>query len=140
VGCNEPNVLDSPLNRADVLDHKQAASVGYDVIRQEIDGDRPIGWRIGWSGGGGHFAVIEGYQSFGDEWVAVDDPWLGPSDVAVSTLTGGMYQGSGSWTHTYFTRPQAIQPRVLHEIRLPWEIWERVVAEESRFVREGEGR
>jgi hypothetical protein len=137
--CNTPNVLDRPLQRADVLDHKQVGSVGYDVVKQEIDAGRPICWRIGWNGGGGHFAVIEGYQDVGDEWLAVDDPWWGSSDVAPSTLIGGTYQGSGSWTHTYFTRPQVVQPRLLNEIRLPREIWERMVAEESRLVHEGSG-
>ena len=135
--CNQPNRLDDSLKRVGVLDHKQAGSVGYEVIRREIDAGRPLPWRIGWSGGGGHFAVIEGYQSGGDEWVAVEDPWWGRSDVAVSTVLGGMYQGSGSWTHTYFTRPQSVEPQ--HEIRLPREIWERLLAEESRVVREGEG-
>jgi Papain-like cysteine protease AvrRpt2 len=113
--CDQPNVLDSPLSRAEVLDHKQSGPVGYDLIRQEIDAGRPLAWRIAWNGGGGHFAVIEGYQNSGDEWVAVDDPWYGASDVAVATLTGGTYQGRGSWSHTYFTRPQPIRPRVLHE-------------------------
>jgi Papain-like cysteine protease AvrRpt2 len=140
VACNKPNVLDSPLNRAEVLDHKQDGSAAYDMIRQEIDAGRPLAWRIGWSGGGGHFAVIEGYQSSGEEWVAVEDPWYGVSDVAVSTLTGGMYQGSGSWTHTYFTRPQQIWPVVAHEVRLPLEIWERARAEEAGIGDEVEVR
>lgn len=140
VACDQPNVLDNPLNRAEVLDHKQKGPAAYDVIRNEIDAGRPLAWRIGWSGGGGHFAVIEGYQRIGDEWVAVDDPWYGASDLAVSTLTGGLYQGSGSWTHTYFTRPRPIRAAMLEEIRLPWEIWERVRADEAAIVGEGEGR
>jgi hypothetical protein len=104
--CDDVNVLDAPLSRAGVLDHKHRGSVGYDVIRQETDAGRPLAFRIRWSGGGGHFAVIEGYRVSGDEFVAVDDPDPGYDaiDIAVSTLTGGKYLGTGSWTHTYFTR------------------------------------
>jgi hypothetical protein len=105
--CNEPNRLDGPLTRAGVLDHKQGGSVGSDEIEREIDAGRPLAWRIGWSGGGGHFALIEAYQSGGAEWVAVDDPWLGPSDLPLSTLTEGTYHAPNRWTHTYFTRPPA---------------------------------
>ena len=61
--CDEANVLDAPLSRADVLDHKHRGSVGYDVIRQETDAGRPLAFRVRWSGGGGHFAVIEGYRA-----------------------------------------------------------------------------
>jgi Papain-like cysteine protease AvrRpt2 len=103
--CNQPNVLNAPLARADVLARMQGAAVGYSAIRAEIDAGRPLAWRIGWSGGGGHFAVIEGYQRRGAQWVAIDDPWYGQSDVAVSTLRRGRYQQTGTWTHTYFTRP-----------------------------------
>jgi hypothetical protein len=143
--CDQPNVLDKPLSHADVLDHKQRGSVGYDVIQQEIDAGRPLALRIGWNCDdgdcdGGHFAVIEGYQSFGDEWIAIDDPWYGADDLPLSRLTKGMYQGSGSWTHTYFTRPQPIPALMLDEIRLPWEIWERVRAEDSVVVGEEESR
>jgi hypothetical protein len=102
--CNEPNVLDSPLTRADVLDHKEPAPASFDAIRREIDAGRPLAWRIRWDGGGGHFAVIEGYQRAGEPWVAIEDPHWGATDVPVSMLTGGTYQGTGRWTHTYFTR------------------------------------
>lgn len=138
--CDQTNVLDAPLSRAEVLDHKQRGSVGYDLIRQEIDAGRPLAFRVGWSGGGGHFAVIEGYQSFGDEWVAIDDPERGYDavDLPVSTLTGGMYRGTGSWTHTYFTHPQSIRPLEPDEVRVALDIGKRVPGEDSAIV--GEGR
>ena len=135
--CDTPNVLDAPLSRADVLDHKQTGSVGYDIIRREIDAGRPLAWRIRWSGGGGHFAVIEGYQSFGDEWVAIDDPLYGASDLPVSTLTGGSYQGTGSWSHTYFTRPQSIRRLEPDELRAALDSRARVHPEGSTVVGDG---
>jgi hypothetical protein len=103
--CNRPHVLDAPLARADVLGRKHNGAVGYSAIRSEIDAGRPVAWRIGWSGGGGHFAVIEGYQRQSGQWVAIDDPWYGASDLEVATLVDGMYQQTGTWTYTYFTRP-----------------------------------
>jgi hypothetical protein len=109
--CNRPHVLDAPLSRANVLaPPKRTGSVSYSDIRGEIDAGRPVAWRIAWRGGGGHFAVIEGYQVQGGRWVAIDDPWYGASDVEVPTLTGGKYQQTGSWSHTYFTRPAAVTP------------------------------
>jgi Papain-like cysteine protease AvrRpt2 len=114
--CNEANVLDGPLSRAEVFDHKQRGSVSSDSVRGEIDSGRPLALRIGWAGGHtGHFVVIDGYRSDGVEWVAVDDPLNGVCDLPVSTLTDGAYQQSGTWTHTYFTRPPPIQPALRGE-------------------------
>jgi Papain-like cysteine protease AvrRpt2 len=132
--CDQVNVLDAPLRRADVLHRKERGSVTYHVIRQEIDAGRPLAFRVRWSGGGGHFAVIEGYQSSGDTWIAIDDPDPGYSavDLPVSTLTGGTYRGTGSWTHTYFTRPQSHRPLAPDEIRRASGIRE-VPVEEAAF-------
>ena len=109
--CNAPNRLDLPLARAGVLDHKQTGPLDYDDVRREIDAGRPLACRIGWSCGGGHFAVIDGYRSSGGEWVSIDDPWYSACDVEVSTLVEGTYQGRGTWTHTYFTRSRPVRPR-----------------------------
>jgi papain like cysteine protease AvrRpt2 len=127
--CNQPNVLDSPLQRAGVLDHMTSTDAGIGDIRNEIDAGRPLCWRIGWKGGGGHFAVIEGYRMFPDVWVAVDDPWYGASDLPLDVLTTGGYQGSGDWTHTYFTkRPPFFFPFLYpkKEIRIPDPAFDRI--------------
>jgi hypothetical protein len=138
--CNQTSVLDAPLSRADVLDHKERGPVGYDLIRREIDAGRPLAFRVRWGGGGGHFAVIEGYQSLGDEWVSIEDPEPGYTavDLSFSTLTGGMYRGTGSWTHTYFTRPQSIRPLAPDEVRAALNFGGRVHREDSAVV--GDGR
>jgi Papain-like cysteine protease AvrRpt2 len=100
--CNRPWYLDKALERVDVLKRKQSGMPDLDDVFEEIDRGRPVGIRIGWSGGGGHFVTIEGYQGDRDS-VAVEDPWYGASDVPVDSLRG-RYQGSGRWTHTYYTR------------------------------------
>jgi Peptidase_C39 like family len=130
--CDAPNKLSTPLRRADVLDRMHEGAVDYDVIRREIDAGRPVGVRVEWGDTDtGHFIVIEGYQSSGEEGLAVEDPQKGPSDVDFTTLTKGFYNGDGAWTHTYFTRPQRVRPLARDEIRLASEIWERVRAEDS---------
>ena len=102
------------------------------MIRNEIDAGRPLAWRIGWSGGGGHFAVIEGYQRIRRRMGRRRRP------VVRRVRPGGLDADRrpvpriGSWTHTYFTRPGPIRAVMLDEIRLPWEIWERVRSRRGR--------
>jgi len=55
-------------------------------LRAEIDAGRPVGFAWGWTGGGGHYMVANGYKvdSAGTQWVWKNDPW--PVNV-----------GAGSW-------------------------------------------
>ncbi len=70
----------------------------------EINRGRPVGVRIGWSGGGGHFAVIYGYSRIaGTEFFDIDDSIYGKSHLSVAVFSSN-YQGTGTWTHTYFTK------------------------------------
>lgn len=136
--CNQGHVLDAPLRRANVLDHMTGGTVAYATVRGEIDAGRPLPIRIGWAGGGGHFVALDGYRTLGDEWVAIGDPWYGDSDVALASLTGGTYQGSGGWTHTYFTRRPIFLHLPPHDVvRFPRSAWERVRAEHVELTRGG---
>ena len=71
-------------------------------VQSEILDGRPVGARIGWAGGGGHFVMIAGYRCDTVGYFDIRDPIYGSSDVAVATFTTS-YRGSGSWTHTYYT-------------------------------------
>jgi len=71
-----------------------------DVIGQMRIG-RPVGARTAWSGGGAHFVALIGTLPGG--MYAVDDPISGKSDVTEAAFKSS-YLGSGTWTHTYFTR------------------------------------
>jgi hypothetical protein len=102
--CNVGSTLSDALNHVGHLASWQGGSVGFATIKGQIDLNRPLCLRIGWSGGGGHFVAFDGYLTGSTRFVAVDDPWYGPSDVALTTM-GGTYQGSGTWTHTYFVQP-----------------------------------
>lgn len=101
--CNVAWYLDRALTRTNNFVSINGPST-FQQVKDEIDAGRPVGARIGWSGGGGHFMVIYGYSIvFGEEYFDIDDPIYGKSHLTVSDFSSN-YQGSGSWTHTYFTQ------------------------------------
>ncbi len=101
--CNVPWYLDRALTRTRNFVSIQGPAL-FEQVRSEINAGRPVGARIGWSGGGGHFMVIYGYSTIaGDEYFDIDDPIYGKSHIPVSEFSSS-YQGSGSWTHTYFMK------------------------------------
>jgi hypothetical protein len=102
--CNVPWYLDKALTRTHNFVSIIGQQASFQQVREEIDAGRPVGARIGWNGGGGHFTVIYGYSRFlGMEYFDIDDPIYGKSHLAVSDFANN-YQGSGTWTHTYFTK------------------------------------
>jgi hypothetical protein len=107
--CNVPWYLDKALTRTGNFVSVMGQAT-FQQVRDEIDAGRPVGARIGWSGGGGHFMVIYGYSLVsGVEYFDIDDPIYGKSHLAVSDFASH-YQGSGTWTHTYFTKSYLRMP------------------------------
>lgn len=100
--CNQQTGLGAAIRAAGHLASFSESRPSFDTVRGEIDGGRPVGVRIEWSGGGGHAVVVDGYLAV-DQFVGVEDPWSGASDVRLSTLHSS-YLGTGSVTHTYLTR------------------------------------
>jgi Papain-like cysteine protease AvrRpt2 len=101
--CNISWYLDRALTRTGNFVSMSWGTGTMSDVKNEIDNNRPLGVRIGWSGGGGHFVALDGYsQTF--NMVAVDDPWYGASDVDLAVFQTS-YQGSGSWTHSYRVKP-----------------------------------
>ena len=103
--CNQPWYLDSALIRTNNLDYVLEGTSTFDGVQNQIDNDRSLGVRIGWAGGGGHFVVLSGYDTSqpGSQLLRVEDPLYGPSWVTYDSFVSA-YNGSGSWTHSYFTR------------------------------------
>jgi hypothetical protein len=123
--CNVPWYLDLALTRTgNFVSFTGPSDVA--TVRAEILAGRPVGARIGWSGGGGHFMVIYGCgRAAGVEYFHIDDPIYGKSQPTVATFSSS-YQGSGSWTHTYFTKRAIvikIRPYLIAEPILK-KIWE----------------
>lgn len=125
--CNVPYYLDRALTRTQNLSSLLGRVLTWAEIQAEIDGGRPVGVRVGWSGGGGHFLAIFGYgRQGGQDVVDVDDPIYGVSRISVDTLRNS-YQGSGTWTHSYLTRSYFPLPFIFPVWpRVVWDIFEDV--------------
>ena len=103
--CNVDGYLDRALGRTGNLQSWAGGAIALGRVEQEVNAGRVVGVRIGWAGGGGHFVALAGYADAGSGagFVSVEDPWYGPSRVSYDSVRTA-YQGSGSWTHTYYTR------------------------------------
>lgn len=100
--CNQPWYLENALTRVDHLACAFPAAVASSDVADELNHNRPVALRVGWSGGGGHFLAIRGIQPGGqDDILYLTDPIYGESLIQRTALLGGGYQGSGSWTHSY---------------------------------------
>ena len=103
--CNVPWYLDRALDRVGHLKSWAGTQATMVQIQREIRAGRPLGARIGWMSGGGHFVVLSGSSmTAAGDFVTVDDPFYGHSTLPLATFQSS-YQGSGNWTHSYWTRP-----------------------------------
>ena len=75
------------------------------TIQVEIAAGAPIGVRVGWYGGGGHFMVVAGCLTAPDGTMYIDicDPIYLNTRFALDAFADS-YQGGGDWTHTYLTQ------------------------------------
>lgn len=76
-------------------------TISFSTLTSEINGNRPVMTRIGWSSGGGHMMVLTGYDTSGST-VEYYDPW--PASSRWNTSTYGWYVSNSSfdWTHTLY--------------------------------------
>jgi hypothetical protein len=108
--CDVPWFLDEAL--AVTNNYKTYAPGGpasFVQIQTEIDGGRPLGVRIGWNGGGGHFVCITGYAIVaGVQKIIVKDPYPASSPFPcpdVWLYSALCSNEEGTWTHSYWTKP-----------------------------------
>ena len=104
--CNQPHYLDRALECTGTLGQYFDHPLTQDDVRREIGRRSPLGCRVGWNHGGGHFIVITGYEDDADAMrVDLDDP---DPFFAASTYPWDefltRYRGRGTWTHSYTTR------------------------------------
>jgi Papain-like cysteine protease AvrRpt2 len=99
--CNVYGYLDQALSYLGRLDHMDSSSESYATIVGQVVSMHPLGIRVAWAGGGAHFIAATGHEQ--GNMVVIDDPIYGTSVVYYTTLFG-TYQGSGNWTHSYFTK------------------------------------
>lgn len=108
--CDVQHTLETSLQQVGHFNDMVFDPLEFAATETEINGERPLGCRIGWfgGGGGGHFVVIHGTSrdtSSGSlkQWVAVADPKFGPSDYLIEDFTNA-YRQEGAWTHSYLTQ------------------------------------
>ena len=102
--CNQPWLLHQALAITSNF-VSYIGTLNFTGVEAQLLTGRVIGARTGWNGGGGHFMVIHGCrQRAGVNYLNIDDPIYGKSDIA-ETVFLSHYQGSGTWTHSYFTKP-----------------------------------
>ncbi|HTQ20660.1 papain-like cysteine protease family protein [Mycobacterium sp.] len=100
--CNVYGFLDQALTYVGHFVSLELQAATYAQIVEQIAVGRPPCIRITWAGGGAHFIGVSGCEPSNMLWV--NDPTVvGPTLVSRAALTGGNYQGSGTWADTYFT-------------------------------------
>lgn len=106
-GSNVTNYLDDALAWVRHFRQRRPGPIGRDEIHYEVCRSVcPVGVRVGWRDTGlreGHFVGLSGIF-FQLDRVIIEDPWFGRVEMSRQEFTIN-YQGRGTWTHTYFTRP-----------------------------------
>jgi hypothetical protein len=106
MACDHAAFLEDALA---VVGHLREAGEGvlsFDDVRRQLQKGLPVGVRIGWFGGGGHFVMIVGYRvsETGQAMVRVADPKYTGGRISYDALVHA-YEDQGEWTHTYLVRP-----------------------------------
>ncbi|HJQ23017.1 MAG TPA: papain-like cysteine protease family protein [Blastocatellia bacterium] len=83
----------------------QANPVSFSVIQAEINADQPVEVGFAWFGGGGHLAIIRGWEqdSIGD-WVRINDPHYSPGNSGQGRMLHSKLAtpyGLGNWVTTW---------------------------------------
>jgi hypothetical protein len=105
--CDVPWYLDKALSVTGNFASYLPNALSINDISTQIDAGTVIGVRVGWSNGDGHFVVIYGYDASNpDPFVYIADPIYPTSYLELSTFTSE-YQGTGTWTDTYYTKSTA---------------------------------
>lgn len=109
LGCNQPYFLDVALGTTGHFASMRAAGLTLPQILIEVSAQRPIGCRIEWADGSGHFLTIVGVQtpSSGTAYIDVSDPIYLDAQIAFPAFPA-LYQGGASWTHSYLTHTPAL--------------------------------
>ena len=101
--CNKPYYLQRSLATTGNFANQTGATQTVDDVLAEIAQRRPVGVRIEWPDGSGHFVMVTGVGQ-NRQMLAIDDPWYGHSYISYSAFSSA-YQGNGTWNWTYFVKP-----------------------------------
>jgi hypothetical protein len=106
--CDKPWYLDTALQTTGNLASVITRALSFAEIQTEIGKDAPIGSRVGWYGGGGHFQTVVGWLvgEGGTEYIDISDPIYLDAQIEYADFASS-YQTGGDWTHSYLTRAPA---------------------------------
>jgi hypothetical protein len=104
--CDRWWYLNRALERTQNLTDFVTGQLDAATILQQLQNGAPVGVRVEWTDGSGHFIAISGIDldAAPEPTLTVTDPIYGEHVIPVSTLSGA-YQQSGRWTHSYTTQP-----------------------------------
>lgn len=103
--CNIAWRLDLALVRTGNLSTWGYGTMPAADIQAQLRSNRVICCRIDWGNGNGHFVTLIGYHNDGvNEEYTIEDPLYGRTRLT-ATAFATAYQGMGSWSHSYQTRP-----------------------------------
>lgn len=107
--CNQPNWLwghagsmEAIFANWGALSTRYGRSLTLREVQDAIDDDRPIIVRWGWTNGGGHFVVLDGYSG---STMTIMDPWNGPTTLSHGNLTS---TAARAWTHSLTVDPRKV--------------------------------
>lgn len=102
--CNVPWYMDAALSRVGHFDRWTGTPEPLATIQSEIAGDRPLGARVAWAGGGAHFIAIGGWlmDIAGQAFLDIHDPFYGESQVSLQAFNHSYRSPGDTWTHSYF--------------------------------------
>ncbi|MEO8372542.1 MAG: papain-like cysteine protease family protein [Candidatus Solibacter sp.] len=112
--CNIPAALDQALHKTGNLRREGFLPnqlLPFDNIKEWVDLHLPVGVRILWWGGGGHFVVIAGYRVLDSirEQLLVLDPRGYATFVDYEDLVADYGEG-GIWQDTYLVKRSTVAP------------------------------
>jgi concanavalin A-like lectin/glucanase superfamily protein len=103
--CNVYGYLDLALTKTGNFVSVSGGTTTFANCTTQMNTWRVLGARIAWSGGGAHFVMMSGVSlSGGTQYVTIRDSIYGTSTILYTTFLTN-YQGTGTWTTSYFTKP-----------------------------------
>lgn len=100
--CNTYGFLDQALQTVGHFNRMTGTTTSFADVESEMLSGQPLGIRVAWSGGGAHFIAATGTEDDGSVWVS--DCGSGTTSLVAYDTLKTSYNGSGSWTHSYFTK------------------------------------
>lgn len=106
--CNKPCAVGDVCrvyNQWSLNCFNTASSVPFATLQSEINAERPTEVGYAWSGGGGHVAIIRGWDfNATGPLLLVNDPYYGSGGVYYTDLLTAYGLGTWQWTWTGIRR------------------------------------